>query len=88
MPDLTGHDHRPSAFIVYLYLWSRMRGQQGQGAACSYQDLATDTGLAKRTVQIAVRHLIRRKLLSVQQASSTAVPVYKVLTPWRRRAAG
>src|SRR5215510_1623603 len=23
MPDLVGHDKQPSAFIVFLYLWSR-----------------------------------------------------------------
>jgi predicted DNA-binding transcriptional regulator len=85
LPDLTGHDHRPSAFIVYLLLWSRTRGRRGQGVACSYQDIATDTGLAKRTVQIAVAHLLRRKLLSVRQATTTAIPVYEVLTPWRHR---
>jgi hypothetical protein len=84
LPDLTGHDHRPSAFIVYLLLWSRARGRRGQGVACSYQDIATDTGLAKRTVQIAVAHLVRRKLLNVRQATTTATPVYEVLTPWRR----
>ncbi len=84
MPDLTGHDHRPSAFMVYLLLWARTRNERGRRVACSYQDIATDTGLAKRTVQIAVRHLARRKLISVRQAAPTATPEYEVLTPWRR----
>ena len=84
MPDLTGHDHRPSAFIVYLLLWARTRNERARRVACSYQDIATYTGLAKRTVQIAVRHLVRRKLISVRQTTPTATPEYEVLTPWRR----
>ena len=24
MPDLVGHDQKPSAFVVYLYLWGRL----------------------------------------------------------------
>ena len=86
MPDLNGHDHRPSAFIVYLLLWSLARNERGSPVACSYQDIATNTGLAKRTVQTAVRHLARRKLISVRQSTATATPVYEVLTPWRRGA--
>jgi hypothetical protein len=84
MPDLNGHDHRPSAFIVYLLLWSQARSERGGAVTCSYQDLATNTGLAKRTVQTAVSHLVRRKLIYVRQSTLTATPVYEVLTPWRR----
>jgi hypothetical protein len=84
MPDLAGHDHRPSAFIVYLLLWARTRNERGRRVTCSYQDISAETGLAKRTVQIAVRHLVRRKLISVVQATPTATPMYEVLTPWRR----
>lgn len=86
LPDLTGHDHRPSAFLVYLFLWSRTRAQSSLGVACSYQDIATATGLGKRTVQLAVQHLSRRKLICARQAAPTATPIYSVLTPWRRRA--
>jgi hypothetical protein len=42
------------------------------------------TGLAKRTVQLAVAHLARRRLLAVAQATQTATPVYTVLMPWKR----
>jgi len=84
LPDLIGHDHRPSAFIVYLFLWARARIARSRRVACSYQDMASDTGLGKRTVQIAVRHLSRRKLISVRQATPTSTPEYEVLTPWRR----
>jgi hypothetical protein len=84
MADLTGHDHRPSAFIVYLLLWARTRNVRARRVVCSYQDIATETGLAKRTVQTAVSHLARRRLISVRQATPTATPEYEVLTPWRR----
>ena len=84
LPDLTGHDHRPSAFLVYLFLWHAVAGGRRKGVACSYQEIAARTGLAKRTVQLAVRHLAHRKLITVEQASITATPVYSVLTPWRR----
>jgi hypothetical protein len=86
LPDLTGHDHRPSAFLVYLILWHAAGGARKKGVACSYQEIAARTGLAKRTVQLAVQHLANRKLIAVEQASLTATPVYSVLTPWRRGA--
>ena len=86
LPDLTGHDHRPSAFLVYLFLWHLAGGARKKGVACSHQEIAMRTGLAKRTVQLAVRHLSLRKLLAVQQATLTATPVYYVLTPWKRAA--
>ena len=88
LPDLIGHDHRPSAFIIYLLLWARARTGRSRRVTCSYQDIASDTGLGKRTVQIAVRHLARRKLISVRQSTPTATPEYEVLTPWRRPATG
>ena len=84
LPDLTGHDHRPSAFLVYMFLWQASRIARRKGVAFSYQEIATRTGLAKRTVQLAVRHLANRELIAVEQASITATPVYTVLSPWRR----
>ena len=29
MRDLVGHDHTPSAFLVYLWLWGRTRAAPG-----------------------------------------------------------
>jgi CRP-like cAMP-binding protein len=49
-------------------------------------DLADATGLARRTVQLAVAHLKRRRLIQVEQAHETAVPDYSILRPWRRTA--
>src|SRR5215831_11060440 len=88
LPDLAGHDHRPSAFLVYLFLWHAVGGARKKGIACSYQEIAARTGLAKRTTQLAVQHLARRKLLAVDQATPTSTPIYRVLTPWQRSANG
>jgi hypothetical protein len=84
MPDLVGHDRQPSAFIVYLTLWRLTHGS-GQGTVqIALQDIAEGTGLAKRSVQDALRWLSKRKLVSISRASITAVPVYTVLRPWKR----
>ena len=81
--DLVGHDRRASAFLVYLYLATRA-DHRGRGVPASYTDLARALGLSKSAVQGAVHHLRRRRLLRVEHASPTAVPVYQVATPWRR----
>jgi hypothetical protein len=41
------------------------------------------TGLSKRAVQEALRLLAKRRLLSIERESITAIPVYEVLRPWR-----
>jgi hypothetical protein len=84
MPDLVNHDRQPSAFLVYLFLWRRTHGAGDESAQVSLFDLATGTGLSKRAVQEALRWLSRRRLLSIQRASITAVPVYTVKRPWVR----
>lgn len=83
MPDLVGHDRQPSAFIVYLYLWSRARGRERRVSA-SLQQIAVETGLSKSAVQQAMRRLKRRRLLASHQASATSVPEYVVQRPWIR----
>jgi DNA-binding MarR family transcriptional regulator len=82
MPDLVLHDHQPSAFLVYLYLWRRAGGRSGVGA--SHREVADATGLSKSAVQGAMRTLARRRLIRVTRESPTAVPHYAVLKPWRR----
>lgn len=84
MPDLVGHDRQPSAFIVYLTLWRLTHGSGQSTIQIALQDIAEGTGLAKRSVQDALRWLLKRKLVSVSRASITAVPVYTVLLPWKR----
>lgn len=82
MPDLVLHDHRPSAFLVYLQLAYRA-GRRGR-LRVSHRDMATMTGLSKSAVQGAIRALSRRRLIRSTQQSATAVPEYVVLRPWRR----
>ena len=83
--DLAGHDHRPSAFIVYLCLWCRTFGVSQRSVSLSLQRLAEATGLSKSGVQAALRHLLRRKLLRIHHPAPTAVPEYFVLRPWSTR---
>ncbi len=82
MRDLVGHDHRASAFLVYLVLAAT--SEEGV-PRLSHAQIAERTGLSKRSVQDAVRHLVDRNLLRVTRRGSTDVPRYEPLTPWRRR---
>jgi hypothetical protein len=85
MPDLVGHDRQPSAFLVYLHLAHRAARGRTRNVAVSLQTLAFDTGLSKSAVQRGLRTLTRRRLLRVDKAARTAVPVSTVLRPWVRR---
>ncbi len=82
--DLTGHDHRPAAFLVYLWLTGEQARRKG-AVSISYQELAENTGMSRSSVQSSVRWLVGRKLLASSKTNATAVPSYKVLFPWRRR---
>jgi hypothetical protein len=89
MQDLVGHDHRPSAFIVYLFFLRRCGQQAGAVYQASLAQIAEGTGLSRRAVQDAIGLLRRRKLLGVSADTPTAVPEYEVRHPWnetRRRA--
>ena len=82
--DLTGHDRKPAAFLVYLWLTGE-QSRRKSPVAISYIEHAQNTGLSRSSAQAAVRWLIRRKLLSSTKANATAVPVYTVQFPWRKR---
>jgi len=84
MRDLVGHDRAPSAFLVYLHLWSESEGRQKIAVAVSHQMIAEATGLSKSAVQKGIHCLARRKLIKAQKNSPTAIPEYRVLHPWRR----
>ncbi|HEX6913344.1 MAG TPA: helix-turn-helix domain-containing protein [Longimicrobium sp.] len=84
MADLVGHDHQPSAFLVYLYLWRRTRAEGVDEAAVSLRQIAEGTGISRRAVQDAVARLAQRQLIGVERASITAVPRYRVHRPWAR----
>ena len=81
MRDLVGHDRRPSAYLVYL----AVSAQAGEGrASLSLAQLAEQTGLSKRSVQDAVKHLARRGLLAATRGGETETVRYQALKPWRR----
>ena len=82
MPDLVRHDRRPSAFLVYLYLWRRTMGATRTTVA-SYQMLSDGTGLSKGAVQDAVRVLARRRLVEITRKHATATPVFALRCHWR-----
>ena len=86
MRDLVGHDRRPVAFLVYLWLAAEQKRRNGI-VQISYQELAESIGVSKSSAQAAVSWLCRRKLLVSNRQNATAVPRYSVLTPWRRNVA-
>jgi hypothetical protein len=83
MRDLVGHDKRPVSFLVYLWLAVEQQ-RKGTAIQISYQELAESIGVSKSSVQSAVGHLVRRKLLLMSKATVTATPRYKVQSPWRK----
>ena len=83
MRDLVGHDHSPSAFLVYLHLWSQTIGRREKSARLSHQTIANSTGLSKSAVQTALERLRRRKLIETTSDHATAVPKHRVLRHWR-----
>ncbi len=84
MPDLVGHDRRPAAFIVYLYFLRHAAKGKRDTLSVSLQTIATKTGLSKSTVQAAIRHLRRRRLLDPTVMATITNPVRRVLRPWNR----
>jgi CRP-like cAMP-binding protein len=82
MADLVGHDHKPSAFLVYLAITAA----HAEGRAVfSHAQLAEATGLSRRTAQSAVETLKRRNLISIDRQGPTEAAIYVPLTPWRRQ---
>jgi hypothetical protein len=83
MRDLVGHDRRPVAFLVYLWLAAEQE-RRAQPVQISYQEMAESIGVSKSSAQSSVAWLVQRKLLSMKKATITATPEYTVLTPWRK----
>jgi hypothetical protein len=84
MPDLIGHDRRPAAFVVYLYLLRHAAAAPPAGVRASHQSIAAATGLSRSAVQAALAHLQSRQLVTTSRSRPTAVPVHKVQRPWAR----
>ena len=84
LPDLVGHDHCPSAILVYLVILA----EAGDGrVALSHAQLAERTGLSRRAVQNAIGLLGRRQLIEISRGGATEISRYRPLSPWRRRGA-
>ena len=83
MPDLVGHDRKPSAFVVYLYLAGVAKRTGRDRVSASLETIAVKTGLSKSSVQSALRHLRRRGLVKDEPVSSTD-PTRVILRPWIR----
>jgi len=84
MPDLVGHDRRPATFIVYLFLLRQAAKARRDAVSVSLQTIAAKTGLSKSTVQTALRHLRRRRLIDPMVAATVTAPVRQVMRPWIR----
>jgi DNA-binding GntR family transcriptional regulator len=83
MRDLVAHDHRPSAFLVYLALLEMI--DAGRSVAFSHAQLAEQTGLSKRAVQDALRHLDKRQLVSIRRRGRTEPALVQPRSPWREQ---
>jgi hypothetical protein len=94
LPDLVGHDRRPSAYLLYLVLWRRARAEGGEPreVPLSLRTLTEVTGLSRRAVQDALEHLARRRLVTSTRETTTAIGRFRVHEPWldwqRRARAG
>jgi len=87
LPDLTGHDRSPAAFLVYIVLWARLYRAEQRATAVSLRELAGLSGLSKSAVQGGIRLLKRRGLIRITKASPTALPHYELVWHWLRRRA-
>ena len=85
LPDLTGHERAPTAFLVYVVLWAALYREEQRRVALSLQQLSEGTGLSKTAVQNAVRLLKRRGLIRIFKTRPTAVPAYELVRHWVRR---
>jgi len=84
MRDIVGHDRMPSAFVVYIWLWTQTKARGRSALGVSLAAIAAETGLSKSSVQNAARALTSRGLVRIQRKGITEAPVYEVLEPWKR----
>ena len=83
MRDLLGHDQKPAAYVVYLYLYGQAARSGWRPVPASLRALADATGLSKSAVQTALAHLRRRELIVTKTEHATATPRHRVLRHWR-----
>jgi hypothetical protein len=85
MRDLTGHDQKPAAFIVYLHLFGQAARNKWRCVRASVRTIADATGLSKSAVHAALTHLRRRQLIATTAEHATATPRHRILRHWRAR---
>jgi len=85
MRDLVGHDHAPSSFLVYLFLWRATAGTRPRHVRISHAGISDETGLSKSAVQAALRRLNPRRLVRSERETPTSPPLHYLLRPWVRR---
>ncbi|HEX8678965.1 MAG TPA: hypothetical protein VF683_03335 [Chthoniobacterales bacterium] len=85
MRDIVGHDQKPAAYLVYLWLYGQAARTRWRPVAASLRMLADETGLSKSAVQVALELLRRRELINTSSAHATATPTHRVLRHWRIR---
>jgi len=85
MRDLIGHDQKPAAYLVYLYLYGQAVRKRWKPVDASLRMIAGATGLSKSAIQIALAHLRRRQLIATSADHATATPRHRVFRDWRAR---
>jgi DNA-binding MarR family transcriptional regulator len=85
MRDIVGHDQKPAAYLVYLYLYGHAARARWKPVPSSLRMLAEATGLSKSAVQTALELLRRRELIKTTSDHATALPMHRVLRHWRSR---
>jgi hypothetical protein len=85
MRDLIGHDQKPAAYLVYLYLYGQAARKKWTPVLASLRTVADATGLSKSAIQIALATLRRRELILTTREHATATPRHRVLRHWRAR---
>jgi hypothetical protein len=83
MRDLTGHDRKPTSFLVYLWIAAR-QSRTRKPVQISYQEMAESIGVSKSSAQAATTWLLSRKLLSATKENVTAIPCYTIHRPWSK----
>ena len=83
MRDLIGHDQKPAAYLVYLYLYGQAARSRWRPVTASLRAIADSTGLSKSAVQLALATLRRRELIITTRDHATATSSHRVLHHWR-----
>ena len=84
MRDLIGHDQKPAAYLVYLYLYGQAARRKWKPVAASLRTIADATGLSKSAIQVALATLRHRELIVTKRDHATATSRHRVLRHWRR----